>query len=154
MNAIIKSSIIFLLSLVFTACEKFVDIEPKGQLIPSTLKDFRMLLDQVQKMNFTGSIGELASDNMYYNDLDFQGLSNTFEKNVYTWNKDIYLPSDQATDWNVPYERIYTTNVILEGVESINTGNEVEKNTIKGEALFHRGLALYEVASLYAGAYN
>lgn len=154
MNTNIKSLIIFFSMLTLTACEKFVDIEPKGQLIPSALTDFRMLLDEVQKMNFTGSIGELSSDNMYYNDIDFQNLSNTFEKNTYTWNKSIYLPSDQATDWNTPYERIYTTNVILEGLEKTNEGSMVERNTVKGEALFHRSIALYEVVTLYAGIYN
>ncbi|HEY8388869.1 MAG TPA: RagB/SusD family nutrient uptake outer membrane protein, partial [Parasegetibacter sp.] len=138
----------------FASCEKFVDIQPKGQLIPSTLSDFRMLMDRVQFINFTGSIGELAADNMYYNDIEFQQLSNTFEKNTYTWNKEIYTPNDQATDWNVPYERIYTANVVLEGLETLTDARDSEKNALKGEALFLRGIALYEVVSLYAKSYD
>lgn len=154
MNRKINYILLLSLTLMFSACEKFVDIEPKGQLIPSTLADFRMILDQVQKMNFTGSVSELAAGDLYHNDLDFQSITNAFEKNAYTWSKDIYLPNDQATDWNVPYSRIYNANVILEGLEDISGGSETEKNTIKGEALFQRGMALYEVATLYAPLYE
>src|SRR5690606_15363860 len=75
-------------------------------------------------------------------------------KNAYTWKKDIYIASDQATDWNVPYDRIYNANVILEGLEKIDNARELKKNTIKGEALFLRAIALYEVVSLYAGSYD
>src|SRR5690606_14780458 len=140
---------------LLTACEKYVDIEPKGQLIPSSTDDFRMLLDAVQFMNFTGSLGELAADDIYFNDLNFESsLSSPFEQNTYRWNSTIYMPTDQAVDWNLPYERIYRTNIILEGLNNANTGTAAVRSALEGEALFHRANAHYEVVALYAKSYN
>lgn len=140
---------------MLTACEKFVDIEPKGQLIPTSTDDFRMLLDYVQFMNFTGGLAELAADDIYFNDLTFENtLSNPFEQNTYLWKNTVYMPSDQATDWNSPYKRIYQVNIILEGLAATTSGTEAVRRALEGEALFHRAHAHYEVASLYAKSYD
>ncbi|MBE8719817.1 RagB/SusD family nutrient uptake outer membrane protein [Sphingobacterium pedocola] len=149
-----KYSAALLITLMLSGCEKFVDIQPKGQLIPTTVEDFRGLLDNVQFMNFTGSLGELAADDMYYNDAQYQNIGSPFERNTYIWNQNIYMPQDQAVDWNTPFSRIHTVNVILEGLPKTDTGTPSMRNTIEGEALFQRAIAHFEVVNLYAKNYN
>ncbi|GGH30576.1 RagB/SusD family nutrient uptake outer membrane protein [Sphingobacterium alkalisoli] len=149
-----KYSVALLITLILSGCEKFVDIQPKGQLIPTTVEDFRSLLDHVQFMNFTGSLGELAADDIYFNDAQYQSIGSPFERNTYVWNRNIYMPQDQAVDWNTPFSRIHTVNVILEGLLKTDTGTPLMRSTIEGEALFQRAIAHFEVANLYAKNYN
>lgn len=140
--------------LSFASCERYLEVEPKGKLIPTTPEDFRMLLDNVYTMNVTGGLSELGTDNLVMTEQQFNNMSSAAEKSVYTWSKAIYGPLDQASDWNVPSLRIYYANLVLEGLEKNASGTQKDRNTIKGEALFHRGAALYEMVSVYASAYD
>lgn len=140
--------------LTTTSCEKFVDIQPKGQLTPSTVEDFQMLMDVVQHMNFSGTIATLASDELKLQDLDFQKLGNAYEKNSYVWEKEIYREEDVAADWNIPYVRVYNANIVLEGLQTTKTGSQLERDNVKGQALFHRSSAFFELAQLFAKKYS
>lgn len=142
------------IALSLTSCERYLDVEPKGKLIPTTVEDFRMLLDNAFVMNISAGLSEIGTDNLVITDLQFNKMSSPYERNAYIWNKVVYGPLDQAYDWAWPSQKIYYANLVLEGLEMSTSTNEKERNTLKGEALFHRAAAWYEMVSLYAGAYD
>lgn len=154
MNRVIKYYFPVIGFFILTACTKYLDIEPRGKLIPKTVADFRLLLDDRITMNTGPGIAELASDNLFLHDQDLMNIQVLHEKNTYLWNKEIYGSDDQAPDWNIPYRQIYYANLILEGLQTSVAGTVEERNAIEGEALFYRGYALFNVVSLYSKFYD
>ncbi|MBS1566109.1 MAG: RagB/SusD family nutrient uptake outer membrane protein, partial [Bacteroidetes bacterium] len=76
------------------------------------------------------------------------------EKNTYIWQKNIYDITEQAVDWNVPSKQLYVANLVLEGLDKDKTGTTAIKSQLKGEALFFRAMAVYNMAIMYAGSYD
>src|SRR5688572_12123528 len=84
--------LLFILVSALLSCnkKKFLDEKPDSQFVtPSTLHDFRALLNNERVMSETPVLGELSSDNYYMSGNFWQNL-NTKEKNAYVWAKDIY----------------------------------------------------------------
>jgi len=147
--------VVSLLLIYGTSCNKseLLDAKPKSNLsIPSTLQDLQVLLDA--PINYTPAIDAL-NDNYY--------LSNTYLQtaiqqsvNVYTFSADIYQALGNIQDWNVPYSQIFTANVVLETLPSIQvtSTNQASWNAIKGSALFLRAWSFFNIAQLYAPVYD
>jgi hypothetical protein len=145
--------LIIIASLLFS-CKKYLDVEPKGKLIPTTSEDFRKLLDNTSAMNMSGGLTEFATDNLTITDGLYNQLFLVSEKNTYIWQKDIYDITEQGIDWNVPSKHLYNANLVLEGLDKDKTGTLALKNQLKGEALFFRALAVYNMVIMYAGSYD
>lgn len=143
-----------MLIVLVSGCDKYLGIQPKGKMIPTTVADFRLLLDDDNLLNSSPALGELSSDNITISDAAFRQIGNYFERSAYTWAKDYFTPQDQPIDWNTPYEQVYVSNLILEGLGKTNTGSEAERNKVKGEALFYRGVAFYNIAVTFCNTYN
>lgn len=149
-----KIFILTIISCSFLSCKKYLDVEPKGKLIPSTVEDFRMLLDNTASMNISGGLTEFGTDNLVISDAMFNQLYWVSEKNTYTWSKNIYDLSEQGPDWTLPSKQIYNANVVLEGLEDDKNATAAQKGQLKGEALFFRALAVYNMAAMYAEAFD
>src|SRR5687768_7634218 len=81
-----------LLAGLLIACNKkeFLEENPNTDfIIPTTLDDFRSLLDNDRIMSETPVLGELSADNFYLLNNFWQGL-NIKEKNAYIWADEIY----------------------------------------------------------------
>lgn len=147
------------------ACSKsdFLNRNPDiSHIVPATLAEFNALLDRDQVMNGMGSgaargpvphIGEASADDYFVIPENFQNLNPQFQ-NYYTWKRDVY---DGSTihDWNRAYETVLATNVVLDGVKSLSSGQytKVEIEKAEGTALFHRAHAFYQLAQVFAPPY-
>lgn len=141
----------------FASCsDGFLDIKPnKSQVVPQTAEDLWALLMNTTKMNvYYPSIGEVASDNHYYEQNYWQGLTDLDSRNAYIWNPDIFVEGE-ANDWSFPYVTVFTANVVLESLEK-NKGSIAvqEYNALKGSALFFRGYAFFQLAQHFMEAYD
>jgi starch-binding outer membrane protein, SusD/RagB family len=141
-----------------SSCNKkdFLNEKPNTDiLIPSTLDDFQTLLDNEPVMSETPVLGELSADNYYITNDLWQGLRSA-EHNGYIWAKDIYNGEGNIGDWNKPYQQVFYSNVVLDGLAKVpvTTDNEQQWNTIKGSALFIRAYAFYNVAQVFAPVYD
>ena len=145
---------ILLTACLFQACQKYLDVEPKGKLIPTTAADFRKLLDNTSAMNLCGALPEFATGDVIITDAMFNQLFSASEKNTYTWARDIYDPAEQGIDWSIPSKQIYNSNLVLEGLEQDKGSSPLLKNTLKGEAFFYRAFAVYNMATTYADVYT
>ena len=135
--------------ILFTGCNKYLEPKPDQTLVvPSTVQDLQAILDNTTRMNrYYPFATELAADNFYMNYTDWVARTTT-QQNVYIWEKDVYNDNDQ-NDWSLTYVVVYYANVVLDNADKItNTGN------VKGQALFFRSFAFYELLQVFAPPYT
>jgi SusD family. len=143
--------------LIGNSCKKgWLDVKSDSKtFIPSTLKDFELLLNHESFINDkSGTMEEASADNFYllYNIWNTTGIE---MKNSYVWEKDI-LVGKTGADWNNRYQRVFISNIILEGLDKLNVSeaDTTALKSIKGRAMFVRALALYYLAQGYCAPYN
>lgn len=135
----------------------------RSQIVPTTLADFQAILDRDIEMNGVGStargpvpgIGEAASDSYYVTDADFNGMLQPQIQNYYLWAAKPYV-GDAVYDWDYPYLVIFSTNVVLKGLEDLSpqSVDTRQYNAVKGQALFHRAHAYFQLAQIFAPPYD
>lgn len=160
------TALVIILSVFFQSCKKsWLDAKPeKGLVVPSTIKDFQSLMDNTTNssgVSFNGRhniIDEIAAGDFYITDDQYNNLLTSItEKANYIWAPDIYGNNTTSIEWNLPYERIFYTNIILEGMDKIipaNSNEQVNWNQVKGSALFFRAYNHYSIANLFCKAYD
>jgi hypothetical protein len=164
---------LLLSGLFFTSCKKFLVQTSQDEIIPSSADDLTQLL------NAEGYPYNISVDN--YTDLltdDVQctgipaGLSasllpayTTYLNNgasVFTWNPAMFdstgtisnVLSQPGTDsWKIYYGKIKGCNVVLDYVDKVS-GNDLQKNALRGQALFLRGFYYLKLVTLYAQPYS
>ena len=143
--------------LAMGGCRKaFLSKLPSTDLVvPSSLSDFQALLDNDNVMSGTPILGELSADNFYLPYAFWQTLD-IREQNAYIWAKDIYQGQGLVDDWDIPYKQVFYANVVLEGLSGItvNNTNRQQWQNEQGSALFLRAYAFYNLAQLFAPAYD
>jgi tetratricopeptide (TPR) repeat protein len=146
------------MGLVMSCTKNFLGKKPSSDLVvPTTLEDFQALLDNYLVMSETPSLGELSADNYYISSLGaWDSLENPKEHNAYIWAKDIFQGQGNDDDWNLPYQQVFYANVVLDGLPgvSIDSINSPQWNDLKGSACFIRAYAFYNLAQVFAAAYN
>lgn len=158
-------TLIFLL--FFSSCdrEEFLGIEPRGIVIPSTIADFRSLLDQVRVVPGSNplSTGLAPSHTISTYMTDDQDLINESataivlsraEINAYTFENNIYIGSEADLDWNNYYNQIYTANVVLDGLNTVTDGSASDIAQLAAEARLHRAYAYFNLVNLYGVHYD
>ena len=92
-----KNIIYLLILTVFaTSCDDWMDVEPKGKVIPSKAEDYRLLLDNTNSWG-TSPITETADLDLYVTDDidlrdDFIGSSyGEYQVNAYQFEDHIYF---------------------------------------------------------------
>jgi starch-binding outer membrane protein, SusD/RagB family len=159
MNLLLRK--ILLLSIVIGALpscnkKKLLDEKPDSQFVtPSTLQDFRALLDNERVMSETPVLGELSSDN-YYLPSSFWQTLNTKEKNAYVWAKDVYNGEGGVGDWNKPYQQVFYVNIILDKLDELPASekNTSEYRKILGTCLFIRAYAFHNLVQIFSPVYD
>jgi len=119
------------------------------------LSDFQALLDNVKVFGIVPTLGEASADNYFVSYLTWS-LMLPREHNAYIWAKDLYNGQGGQQDWNVPYQQVYYANVVLEGLKSMKKSPDstAQWNALEGAALFCRAFAFYNLAQLFAPAYD
>lgn len=146
-----------LLFLLSSCSEEYLDKKPnKSIVVPTTLADLQALLDNTSVMNKTPGIGLLGADDFFTTDEGWQQFPTPIEKNSYIWASDIYQGQLSCSDWNNPYQAIFYSNVVLDGLSRIDItpSNEAQWKSIKGRALFYRAFHFYQLAQLFCKPYS
>jgi tetratricopeptide (TPR) repeat protein len=143
--------------LLLQSCGKeFLDKKnDKSLLVPTTFADFQSLMDNTSIMNALPGLTLLATDDYYTNDAGFKTYVEARDRNSYIWAADIY-EGGVNTDWNRPYQQVFYSNIVLEGLDKIvtNESNRKEWNSLKGSALFYRSFAFYNLLQVFAEPYR
>lgn len=152
-NILFTGIYFFCFLLLFSACKKdWLNVKSnKALVVPATLTDLQAILDN--SLLFAGSnpaIGELGSADFYVLPATWQALTAPTERNAYIWAADIF-EGDPNIDWNNCYQRIFYSNVVLEGINKIIPAGAVlqQWSSIKGSALYYRANNFYNLAQLF-----
>ncbi|WP_346880939.1 RagB/SusD family nutrient uptake outer membrane protein [uncultured Algibacter sp.] len=153
-----------LLILIFTvsiiqSCDEYVDIEPKGSAIASSLDDVDQLLGNTSELSFElgVNITSIVNDNIQMTDeaITVVGTSRdaSFLKNIYQLAPVFFEGVQSDPEWQRHYLSIGYANHILEVLEEIDTDNPL-KNTYAGEAKVHRAYHYFQLVNIYGVHYG
>lgn len=149
-------SLVMLLTGLLTACQKdFLETKPdKALLVPTTLTDFRTLLDNLLIFNKSPMLTGIADGDFVTTDAGYRTYLLEQERNSYTWAADIF-GTQSAGDWNDGFSQIFYANVVLDGLQNLSPAdNPAEYQAIRGTALFHRAWTYLGLLQMFAPPYR
>lgn len=145
-----------LLQVPFLSCKKYLDQKPsKNVVIPHRLSDLQALLDNYQIMNRGyQAASEDVSDSYYISNSTSVSVFNAQLSELYIRDPkedNIYLNKP----WREPYQVVLYSNVVLEFLPKVEDADNTNVyNDIKGQALFFRSFAFWQVAQLFCRPYS
>lgn len=154
-----KSKYLLLLCILFNfSCGKeWLDIKrDKKLVVPNSYRDLQALLNYSSTMNQSSpSLGVISADDHYVEPEKWRTLASVEARNAYVWKEDIY-EGTLTNNWSSPYQQVFYSNLILEGVEKLKPKpSELDEwNDIKGSALFYRSWAFHNLAMTFCADYN
>jgi len=144
---------------LLAACKKdFLGVKPSSGIVnPTTLENYQSLLDNNTILNQTGALPQMSSDEYFIvGKSDFDALNNSTYKGAYLWQKDLYGGEINQPDWNHLYKAVFYANSVLDGLQTIvqEESNRERYNEIKGQALFFRAFAFFDLIRNFSTVYN
>ena len=143
--------------ILFVSCNKFLDVIPKGVVIPTTLEDYDALLAAPLEITRTSNNQVFMTDEIVLPD-DYRSGANSYPGKsavrAYDFEDELYDVNEDDPDWTVAYREIYICNSILSGVETNQEPDVNRRNRIKGEALVHRSYTYLTLVNEYGKHYN
>ena len=144
--------ILFLFVTFFTGCKKFLDVVPKGVVIPEKVEEYNLMLNSEPLTTSFPQQLLYASDDVH---TPYSKVDNTPDANAYFWSTQLNNSVDASPAvWGPLYRSIYNTNVIINKVMDSRDGTETRKKQILGEALTFRAAFYFDLATFYAKAYD
>lgn len=145
-------STLLLLGCLPLSCKKdFLDIEPKGYLIAGQVSDYDAMLNSGFSLGVPCLF--MLGDEIAALVTPFEATSSRFEKNAFKWLDDIYLPTDELTDYDRFNNQLYVYNKIINEVMGATGGTDQQKRSIRAEALASRAYIYLMLVNLYAKPY-
>jgi hypothetical protein len=152
---------------LLTSCKKFLDVKPKGKLIPTEIADFNHLLDNndIVQAAFLDNNGGSNLGYLTDNTLLTDGLGKIFYKannhpnvdryNAYTFREPYNNPNVNDYFWESTYRSMKYFNNVIDGVNGIkNASNEAEANSVIAQALVNRAWGYFHAAIVYGPVYK
>src|SRR5438309_2307961 len=150
------------LGLGATSCHKFLEIPPETALSSATF--FKNESDFQQAVNgayvplrsivndHAWLLGEMHSDNTYYYRNILFGATEQ-QENIGDFsiptNNGITTNTHVRDQYRLDYQIIARTNQILDGIDKVEFSSDSLKNNLKGQTLFLRAYAYFELARLF-----
>ena len=139
--------------IMLSGCGEFLDPKPDNSLVvPSSIADVRALLDNTNVFNRQPVLNIHAGDEFFITEAGLAGMSNS-EVGTYKW-LDEPFQGDRIDDWFVPYQQVFYANIALESLDNLPSSDQPELDQLRGEALFHRGYAYFQLLQEFAPAYQ
>lgn len=151
------TAILLISVLFFTACKKYLDIKPKGTIIPQTVEDFERILNDASLARNLPNYLDQLTDDFYNTSLDPDKHEVNSENQVYLWRADIFsTPEDYQYNsfYNLLYANIYQYNAIINGIDEASGGSPTRKAAAKARAQLGRALSYWYLVNLYAKPYD
>ena len=149
---------LFLLFLVgsLISCDSFLDIQPKGIVIPRYYEDYEKLINYAQLLKASDSYPNFMTDDVYLpddGDVNFNDLE-VPHRNLYTFQAEIFGDAETDGLWQYSYEHIYYYNTIIEGVMEVEDAVLEKKRSLRAEALMGRAFEYLTLVNAYANHYD
>lgn len=142
---------------LLSSCDKFLDVEPKGVVIPNTLDDYIALMSAPLEVSRSSNNTQYLTDEIQLpaaNRAGAAGYPGAAAVKAFDFDAELYDATEVDHDWNVGYRTIYVANTVLVGLESNKENNTAKRNQVKGEALVHRAYTYLTLVNEYAKHYS
>ncbi|MEO6683365.1 MAG: RagB/SusD family nutrient uptake outer membrane protein [Ginsengibacter sp.] len=157
MKNIFVSSLLLMALLSLSACNKYLDIKPKGYVIPETVEEFERILNGE-------SLTKLLSDGIERMSDDFYDPTIIKDENIlwrdyrlYMWLPDAYTTVEDYRGysyWDILYRRVYQYNAVINGIDNATGGTAKRKAIAKARARTGRALIYYYIVNIYSKPYQ
>lgn len=157
-----KKITVALLALGLVGCQDFLDIQPKGRVIASTIEDYDLLLNggghtihttpNEEVLSLTADDYTLSDSGGDINSPDNENFQ------LFSWGPyRFYNSKTPASAWNGAYENIYTFNKVInevENAEMVSGYTEQDRLRVKAEAQYGRALEYLYLANIFGKGYS
>ena len=140
--------------ILLCGCDSFLDVTPKGMLLPEKVQDFDEMIGDSRNPSAAYPLAEMCSDNLYMTEERLTGRIMSAQGKAYTWQEEFYLTEEDDATWNNAYEIIYTCNLVLQETPGAKEGSDADKARVMAEARLNRAFYYWYLHSCYAPAYN
>jgi len=137
--------------LTLQSCDKYLDIQPVGTVVPKTIEDFRALITR----GYSGfpahkSLLTLRTDELVVDEYS-QDIASI--KDLHLWNDVNPDPTTLPMPWEALYKSIFYANHIIDNIDK-EVGTTTEAKQVKAEAYALRAYAHFEALNMYADTYS
>lgn len=143
--------------LLLSSCEKYLDIKPKGYVIPQTVEEYERILNNAKMTKLLSDGIEKLADDFYNPKLVKDNRIQEVDYRLYFWLPQPYTtPEDYSyySYWNMMYAAIYQYNAILNGIDQATGATEERRKIAKAKALVGRSICYFYLANLYSQQYS
>ena len=150
---------VYLLAGLSSCSKDWLEAKPdKSVIVPSTVGDLQLLLDNHQVFNIyqASGLGEISAGDFYISQTSWLSLFNVQERSAYIWEKTAdFYKGEQSADWQGAYARILNANLVLKSLQGLKPGADPAAwNNVKGCALFFRAFDFFNLAQEYCKVYD
>nr|WP_162988826.1 RagB/SusD family nutrient uptake outer membrane protein [Pedobacter schmidteae] len=134
------------------SCKDFLEVKPKGVILPEKLTDYESLLNSVTMMQSFPSALLYNTDDYY---VDYSPIERSIAANMYFWRPEADV-NDQLSPaiWGQLYRVIYNANVIIKNAMKTKGESEQRKKEVLAEALLVRSDAYFSLLTAFSKAYD
>lgn len=151
----IRNCMMFLsLAVCFTACDDFLDIQPKGRVIVTTADDYRKMLTQAYSIiPEDRGLATFRSDEFNMDaTLSKEDISSF--KDIWCWNDSAADNSTSSFGWRNYYQIIFEANQTIQNRDKITEGTPAVISQLTGEAYMLRAYMHFLLVNLFGEPYT
>ncbi|WP_421918609.1 RagB/SusD family nutrient uptake outer membrane protein [Marinifilum sp.] len=148
---------LFIILTAFAACDRdeLLDIQPYGEILPETVEDFRLMLNErIERVN-SYEIDVYLSDEIKVPDGTYNSYINNSTSRYYnalTWDEMFGYEDEEDREYNQLYNAVLNSNMLIREIEGA-VGSEAEKKKMIAELKVHRAFAYFSLVNLYSTQY-
>ncbi len=134
------------------SCDKFLDIQPVGKVIPTSTSEYRALLTKAYANGFLDKgMTEFRTDVAVVRNDEYD--LNSFN-DIQIWNDNSSSSGTQTWGWAEYYSSIYYANAVIANASNMTGGTVSEVNQLVGEAYLMRAFLHFNLVNLYGQPYT
>ncbi len=150
----ILTSLLIVAATALTGCDSFLDIQPVGKVIPTTVPEFRSLITEAYlTVPDDRGLASFRSDEIA---LDATMSSNDLGSylDIWRWNDSTPDENTATFSWRQFYHVLFIANYVIESEHLMTDGTIEEIKQMVGEAYMLRAYMHFILANLHAPAYT
>lgn len=139
---------------VMTGCDSYLDIEPVGKVIPTTVPEFRALITEAYvTVPDDRGLASFRSDEVLLDaTMSVNDLGSYLD--IWRWNDNTPDENTASFSWRQHYHVLFIANYVIESEERMTDGTTDQIEQLVGEAYMLRAYMHFNLANLHAPAYT
>ena len=140
--------------MLFSGCDKYLDIIPTGSVIITTAQEFRKMLTHAYSIiPEDRGLATFRADELIMDATISKEDLNSY-KDIWIWNDMAPDESTSSFNWRRYYQVIYEANYTIESRNKITEGTADEINQLIGESYMLRAYMHFLLVNLFADPYT